>query len=280
MAHRWSGIRTSPRQFLIILAGGIIVAALSASSMHQALADEALEVDTALILAVDVSNSVDEGRYRLQMEGIALAIEDEAVVTAITAGTKGAILLSLIEWADKAEMTIDWHLIRNVEDARAFAGKVRSLPHRMGEYTCLSRMMDIVKETIIDRIPAAAARVVLDVSGDGIDNCAVPSASDAMRDELIANDITINGLPIIVKGENDLVGAGAYRAPGFGFHELLGNDNEPATTLDKWFREHVIGGPAAFLHTAQGYEDFGRAFRQKFVTEISAIETRTTTPVE
>jgi hypothetical protein len=231
-----------------------------------------IEVDTALILAVDVSNSVNDERYRLQMEGIARAIEDESVVAAITTGPKGGIALALVEWADRAQVTIDWHFVRNLDEAKTFAARVRKLPHNVGEYTCLARMLDIVKETVIDTIPARATRVVLDVSGDGIDNCALPGASDTLRDDLLSRGVTINGLPIIVKGENDVVGAGAYRAPGFGFHELLGNDTEAATTLDKWFKEHVIGGVGAFLHTANGYDDFGRAFRQKFVSEISSRE--------
>jgi hypothetical protein len=272
MAQRCSGIPARDRRFTTWVTGSLLAAALFGFSALPAFSQEPLEVDTALILAVDVSNSVDDQRYRLQMEGIALAIEDEAVVTAITSGARGGILLSLVEWADRADMTIDWHLVKSLEDARAFAAKVRALPHHMGEYTCLSRMMDIVNETMLDKIPANASRVVLDISGDGIDNCDVPSASDTLRDRLVDRGITINGLPIIVKGENDLVGEGAYRAPGFGFRELLGNENEPATTLDKWFRGHVIGGPAAFLQAAQGYEDFGRAFRQKFVTEISCLD--------
>lgn len=251
---------------------GVMAILLLAMSPGPVSAQSGPEVDTALILAVDVSNSVDADRYRLQMEGIARAIEEEAVVSTITGGAKGGILLSLVEWADSAQMTIDWHLVRNIEEARAFAAKVRSMPHRMGEYTCLSRMMDIVNETMLDQIPAVATRIVLDVSGDGIDNCAVPEATKNMRDTLNARGVTINGLPIIVKGENDLVGAGAYRAPGYGFQDILGDEIRPATTLDAWFREHLIGGPAAFLHAAQGYEDFGRAFRQKFVTEVSVLE--------
>lgn len=256
---------------LISLATGVLLATPSRVGLAEA---EAQRVDTALILAVDVSNSVDEARYSLQMEGIARAIEDAGVIDAITSGTNGGILLALVEWADKAEKTIDWHLVRNAGEARAFADKVRRLPHRAGEYTCLARMLAIVRETMLDDIPLKADRIVLDVSGDGIDNCALSKASNEARDALAARGVTINGLPIIVKGENDLVGAGAYRAPGFGFHETLGSETEGVTTLDKWFDAHLIGGPAAFLYLANGYEDFGRAFRQKFVTEISMRDQR------
>jgi hypothetical protein len=236
-------------------------------------AQEALGVDTALALAVDISDSVDDHRYRLQMEGIAQALEDESVLAAITSGPKGAIALALVEWADSAETTVDWQIVRNAADAARVAALIRVLPHRKGEYTCLARMMTLVKERALAEAPAAA-RKVLDVSGDGIDNCADATAGDLARDALVAEGVIINGLPIIVKGENDVVGSGAYRAPGYGLRELPRGPDTATTTLDKWFQEHVIGGPGAFVITAQGYSEFGKAFRQKFVTEVSGIEMR------
>lgn len=227
-------------------------------------------IDTALIIAVDVSDSVNNTRYELQMEGIARALEDRSVAAAITSGPSGSIAVALVEWADRADVTIDWQIIRNSSDAARVAGLVRDLKPRRGEYTCLTRMMQIVSTTILDTLPVKPERIVLDVSGDGIDNCADPSASDDIRDELIGKGVTINGLPIIVAGENDIVGSGAYRAPGYGLRELPRGPDTGTTTLDAWFLAHVIGGPAAFLMPANGYDDFGRAFRQKFVSEISA----------
>lgn len=228
-------------------------------------------VDTALIVAVDISDSVDASRYRLQMEGIARALEDKSVISAITGGPAGAVSVALVEWADKAEMTVDWETIRNAADAARIAARVRALQQHTGEYTCMARMMKIVAETMIDAIPARAGRIVIDVSGDGIDNCDDPATTETARDALAARNITINGLPIIVKGENDLVGSGAYRAPGYGLRELSRSPDDEIMTLDTWYRAHVIAGPSAFLQAAQGYDDFGRAFRQKFVTEISAL---------
>lgn len=227
-------------------------------------------VDTALVLAVDVSNSVDEQRYRLQIEGIARAVEDPGVMKAVLGGVNGAIAVALVEWADDAVVTLDWEVIRSAEDAQRVAAGIRALTHRRGEYTCMARMMRIVDEHVFNSLPATADRLVLDVSGDGIDNCADPSASDEIRDELIGRRVTINGLPIIVEGENQVVGSGAYRAPGYGLRELPSGPDTGTTTLDAWFYAHVVGGPAAFLLPANGYQDFGRAFRQKFVTEISA----------
>jgi hypothetical protein len=245
----------------------LLLALPAGRSSAPAGADD-VQADTALVLAVDVSDSVDAERYRLQMEGIARALEDPAVVDAITSGPRGGIVLSLLAWSDDAELVMPWQIIRNAEQARRVAGTVRTLPQKGGEYTCVARMLVRVHDNILPQATLRADRVVIDVSGDGIDNCAVRKASDEARDAIVAQGATINGLPIIVQGENDVVGVGTFRRPGFAFEDL-GLDRD-ATTLDAWYRDHVIGGAGGFLHVANGYEDFGRAFRHKFVTEISA----------
>lgn len=229
-------------------------------------------VDTALIVAVDVSQSVDEARYRLQMEGIAQALEDPGVLASVTNGTNGGILFSMVAWADTARQVLGWHRITSEADALAVAKLLRALPHDGGEFTCMARMLRTVAVSIIPAIPIKAQRVVVDVSGDGIDNCSDIEALHAERDRVLVSGATINGLPIMVPGENDVVGSGAYRAPGYGLRELPQRPDQETTTLDRWFKDHVIGGPGTFLMTAQGYNDFGRALRQKFVTEISAAK--------
>ncbi len=244
--------------------GAFLAAAVATATPGNA---QVPAVDTVLILAIDVSNSVDDARYALQMEGVARALEDPEVIAAISGGGAGSILLTIVAWSDRAEVALPWQIIASAEDGRKTAQMVRGLPQRRGEYTCVARMMGFVNNVVLPTIPTQAGRIVVDVSGDGIDNCAVRGTSDKERDLLIGAGVTINGLPIIVKGENDIVGAGAYRAPGYGL-DNLGPDTD-TTTLDAWYEEHVIGGPGSFLKVAQGYEDFGRAFRQKFVTEIS-----------
>jgi hypothetical protein len=256
--------RISVRYALAFAAPALIALWAVSSATAQAPA----EIDTALVLAVDVSDSVDEARYRLQMEGIARAIEDPAVVNAITSGAKGAIMLSLVAWADDAKLAMPWQLIRNQSDAFEVARRVRSLPHHSGQYTCLARMLRSVESETMPALPARADRVVIDVSGDGIDNCEVSAASNTARDTLVKGGATLNGLPIIVAGENDVVGAGTFRRPGFAFEDL-GLDRD-STTLDAWYNAHVVGGPGSFISPADGYEDFGRSFRRKFITEISA----------
>lgn len=230
---------------------------------------QALEVDTALVVAVDVSQSVDEERYRLQMEGIAQALEDPGVISAIVNGPQGGILFTMVAWSDATSQLLGWRRISSKDEAVATANEVRTLPNAGGEFTCMARMLRSVALRIVPSIPLKAHRVVIDVSGDGIDNCSDRDALHEERDRVLALPATINGLPIIVPGENDVVGSGAYRAPGFGLRELSRQPDKETTTLDQWYRDHVIGGPGTFLMVAQGYNDFGRALRQKFVTEIS-----------
>ena len=229
--------------------------------------------DTALVIAVDVSQSVDEARYKLQMQGIAAALEDPAVIAAITGGSEGRILVSLVTWSDKAEVSLPWQVISNTQEAMSVAAAIRATPNRGGEFTCMARMFRSLQNGVLRQIPMPAKRVVVDVSGDGIDNCDDTPASGIERDAMVATGVTINGLPIIVAGENDeIVGSGAYRKPGYDIYNL--SPDKDTTTLDAWYGKHVIGGAGAFLMPAKGYEDFGRAFRQKFVTEVSEAVAR------
>lgn len=201
-------------------------------------------VDTALVVSVDVSSSVDERRYRLQLDGIAAALEDPAVINAILSGPRGGILLSVVTWADRPKLSLPWMRLASREDAERAAIKVRAMPREGGEFTCLSKMLRFVSDKIIPQIPERALKVVVDVSGDGSDNCNPEEAPAAVRDDLVSRAVTINGLPIL--------------------------EGREAATLEDWYARHVVGGAGSFVLAADGYDDFGRAIRQKFVTEISA----------
>ncbi len=232
-----------------------------------------LAVDTALVVSVDVSNSVNEDRYKLQMEGIATALEDKSVIDAIINGPNGGILFSMVTWADRPNFSLPWMRIGAKEEALAVATKVRKLPQQLGEFTCMTRMMRSVNDKIMSQVPAQATRLVLDVSGDGTDNCNAEEAIETVRDELVANGVTVNGLPINVGDPGDPVGEGAYRAPGSDFEDSsLAAKKTGPTTLEQWFTDHVKGGTGAFVLPANGYADFGRAIRQKFVIEISGMK--------
>lgn len=203
----------------------------------------AAEVDTALVVSVDVSNSVDEHRYKLQMEGIAAALEDKSVQDVILSGPRGGILFTMVSWADRPQVSVPWIRIRSRADAVAAAEKVRQVPRHGGEFTCMSRMMRFVSDKVVTQVPVKAARLVIDVSGDGSDNCNPEEPVKAVRDELVEGNAIVNGLPIL--------------------------EGREAATLGPWFRDNVMGGPGAFVLAAEGYGDFGRAIKQKFVLEIS-----------
>jgi Protein of unknown function (DUF1194) len=200
-------------------------------------------VDVALVLAVDVSGSVDDSRFALQMEGIASAFEDREVQSTILSGQFGALLVTLVNWSQKPQIAVPWRVIASPADATAFAADVRRAPRRAEDFTCMSLMMQAVGDKVLPLMPLPADRMVVDISGDGRDNCNPRTAVDSLRDGLVADRVTINGLPIKAGREAD--------------------------TIAPWYEQHVIGGAAAFLLPANGYQDFGRAIRQKFIIEIS-----------
>lgn len=203
-------------------------------------------VDTALVIAVDVSNSVDQRRYRLQMSGIAAALEDPAVVGTILNGAQGAILVSLVAWSDKPRIALDWMRISSQEDAAAVADRIRHLERITGEFTCLAEMLRYLNDKVLPTVPARAIRKVVDVSGDGSDNCNSSVATPAIRDEIVGYGTIVNGLPILEGAE--------------------------AASLEDWYDKNVKGGQGSFVLPADGFEDFGRAIRQKFIVEISGRE--------
>jgi len=222
--------------------GAAVVASLPAVAWPQAGGER---VDTALIVSVDVSSSVDEQRYRLQMEGIAKALEDPAVIDAILNGPNGGILFSLVTWADKPHVAVPWAKITNRAQAIAIAGQVRRLPQNGGDFTCLTGMLRHIADKIVPQVPMAATRVIVDVSGDGSDNCNPAEPIESVKNELAQSGVTINGLPIL--------------------------EGREAATLEGWYKANVVAGPGAFVLPANGFEDFGRAMRQKFVIEISGL---------
>lgn len=225
--------------------------------------------DVALVLSVDVSDSVDDARYRLQMDGIAQALEDPGVIATITSGQTGRIMLAMAVWADRTELAIPWTPIANKADALALADRIRHLKRYGGEFTCLARMLGNIGDTVLATLPIAVSRVIVDVSGDGVDNCSSDATTRTNRDALVNRGVTINGLPII-ENPGEIVGAGAYRAPGEALENLRALESREQLTLDGWYRDNVMGGELAFILPANGYADFARAMRQKFVNEISA----------
>lgn len=200
-------------------------------------------VDLALVLAVDVSESVDAARYSLQMNGLATALEAREVQASILSGPHQSMLIALVQWSNRPALSLPWTLLTSAGDVQRFAVRIRRLRRASNGFTCMSAALRTIADKLLTQLPVPAERVVVDVSGDGRENCNPPEIVDQVRDELAANGVTVNGLPIL--------------------------EGDEAATLEAWYRDHLIGGPNAFLVPAESFDDFDRAIRRKFVTEIS-----------
>lgn len=260
---------TIPTAAVLLLAALVMAFLGRPSSAH---AEDA--VDTALVMAVDISQSVDEMRYRLQMEGIAQALEDPDVIRVVTSGPRHAILFTLIGWADTARVLLPWTWIASASDAAAVAKMLRSLPSTSGEYTCLGRMLKYLGDVTLNPVPVRAERIVVDVSGDGPDNCTSVRYVADQRDRLVRGGAIINGLPILDDDAEQPLQRW-NRAPGSAQEEFPLPSKQDAGTLPRWYERYVMGGEGAFVITAEGYEDFARAIRRKFIQEIAWPGSRT-----
>ena len=126
--------------------------------------------DTALVLAVDVSESVTPERYTLQMEGIARAFHDRDVQGGILSGAHHSMFVTLVEWSNRPFVVLPWTLITSAEDADAVADKIRAAPRADNQFTCMSRALRHHRRQGPAVPPGAGRATVIDVSGDGRDN--------------------------------------------------------------------------------------------------------------
>ena len=227
----------------------MVWAALLAGSAADA-AD--LPVDLELVLAVDVSGSIDAEEARQQREGYVAAIADRAVIEAIGANFHRRIAVAYLEWAsgDYQHVVVDWSLIEDAASAQAFAARLAASPRRSARWTSISAAIDAAVP-LFDGNGYAGERRVIDVSGDGPNNRGRP-VRDA-RDGAVAQGIVINGLPIL----ND-------RPQPFDLPTPM------AMALDRYYADHVIGGPGSFVLPAKDFTDFRNAILSKLIREIAA----------
>ena len=211
-------------------------------------------VDLQLVLAADVSRSIDDGEFELQRQGYVSALQDPRVISAIQGGSIGAIAITYVEWAGIGEqkVVVGWTVVRDGEGAAILADQIRKAPRSFYGHTSISDAIDFSMQHF-EKSGAMSERRVIDVSGDGTNNSgrAVTSA----RDDANAKGVIVNGLAII----NDNINFGylAHTHPPGGF--------------PNYYRENVIGGPGAFLLQVINFESFADAMVQKLVTEISAV---------
>jgi hypothetical protein len=223
-------------------------------------AARAESVDVALVLAADVSRSVDEGEFKLQREGYATGITSPRVLAAIQAGTHREIAVCFIEWAgpDEQNVVVKWTVIGDAEAAEDFAANLRKEPRSFMGRTSISAAIDFAMVEFA-KSGVTADRRIIDVSGDGTNNAGRP-ITDA-RDEAVAKGVTINGLAIINQ-----------RPEGY-----LYAHTQPPGGLPNWYKDNVIGGPGSFLQVVQDFSTFGDAITNKLLSEIAEADGRSST---
>lgn len=209
---------------------------------HRA-ATAQVPVDVELVLAIDCSYSVDLEEFSLQVLGLSDAFRSPEVIRAISDGRFGRIGVSVLQWSsyESQQLAIPWMLVDGPDNALALAGRIAEMPRLTAEgATSISSAIDAAVAAL-DISPFSSIRRVIDISGDGRNNSGAPLA--IARARALDRNITINGLAIL----NDV------------------------PTLDYYYKQQLIGGPAAFVLKANDYEDYIKAIRLKLLKEIRSF---------
>ena len=212
-------------------------------------------VDAAIVLAADVSRSIDDEEFALERRGYADALRSQQFIDAISTGPHGAIALAYMEWAGDGEERVvaDWAVIRNLADARAFAAAMTAAPRSYLGRTAIGAAIDF-SFALFAESAFETSRRVIDVSGDGTSNQG--RLVTEARDAAVGAGAVINGLAIFNKKAAMM---GGY----------LAMHTNPPGGLAQYYRENVIGGPGAFVVPIDDFRTFGEAMMRKLVNEIA-----------
>ena len=225
-----------------IMATAAIIAATAAWALAApAAAAERTKVDLELILMADASGSVDEDEFALQRGGTAAALTDPRIINAIKYGRLGRIALAYVEWSgpELQEIIVPWTLIETAADLAAVASRLERTPRQLFSGGTAIGDALLYGAASIEANAFDGLRRVIDLSGDDRDIDGIPAAE--ARDRVVAQGVTINGLPVL----------------------------EWAYKLDEFFRDNVIGGAGAFYEPVVKFKDFQVAFRRKLIREIA-----------
>jgi hypothetical protein len=246
MRNRWLPLLAIAASATATGFSGWVQAGVEAGPTVQADTD----VDVELVLAVDVSYSMDPDEQALQREGYIAALRSREFLDALKHGTHGRIAVTYVEWASVTDQKIlmPWRLIDGADTAGAVADEIARAPYRRAYRTSISGALAFAAAQFASSGYHGIRRVI-DVSGDGANNQGPPVV--VIRNEVVAQGITINGLPIMLKAP----------APG-----SIDIDN-----LDVYYEDCVIGGPAAFVVPIRELEQFKDATRTKLVLEIAGL---------
>jgi len=237
------------RTLLLLILTGVAAVPAAAAAAEQ--------VDLLLVLAADVSRSVDNAKFQLQREGYAAAISDPRVLDAIRSGRNGRVGLTFVEWSGvgSQRVLIDWTTIGDAESARGFGDRLLEAPRSFADRTSISGAIEFAMGQLA-RAPYAPARRTIDISGDGTNNAG--GDVTVARDKAIAQGVTINGLVIL--SETPLAWNPDHTNPPGG--------------LQNYYRNNVIGGPGAFVLVAENFNSFGRAIVKKMIAEVAQAGAR------
>jgi hypothetical protein len=234
------------------MAGGD-VASIAAPNLPHRLAQSSDKpvVDVELILATDVSYSMDMDELAVQREGYAQAIASKEFLQALKALPNGKISVTYFEWAaaNDQKVIIPWRLIDGPETADAVANEISKIPVRRASRTSISGAIYFAMP-LFDQDPYHGLRRVIDISGDGANNNGAPVVG--ARDEAVSRGIIINGLPIMVK------------EPTFSTMDI--------ENLDFYYEDCVIGGPGSFVVSIKDRDKFKEAIRTKLLLEVAGKE--------
>lgn len=228
---------------------------MAAAMFAPAAARAADEVDLLLVLAVDVSRSIDAAKFQLQREGYAAAVADPRVLEAIRSGRTGRIGLSLVEWSGVGaqKVVIDWSIIADQNSAKGFGDRLLEAPRSFADRTSISGAIAFATGQLV-RAPYESSRRTIDVSGDGTNNAGRDVGQQ--RDEAVGQGITINGLVIL--SENPMAWNPDHTNPPGG--------------LANYYKTNVIGGANAFVMVAENFKSFGQAIIKKMIAEVAQAE--------
>lgn len=210
------------------------------------------KVDLLLVLAADVSRSIDAEKFQLQRNGYAAALANPRVLDAIASGRYARIGVTFVEWSGigKQKVVIDWTLIGDATAAKGFGDRLLEAPRSFADRTSISGGIEFAMAQLA-AAPYESSRRTIDVSGDGTNNAGRDVTM--ARDEAVAKGITINGLPIL--SANPM-----FWNP---------DHTNPPGGLANYYRDNVIGGPTAFVRVAKDFNAFGDAIIEKMIAEVS-----------
>jgi hypothetical protein len=230
----------------------LLASILGAVILLPAAAFAGEDVDLLLVLAADVSRSVDAAKFQLQREGYAAAISDPRVLDTIRSGHNGRIGVTFLEWSGVGaqHVVIDWTTVGDTAAAKDFGDRLLEAPRSFADRTSISGAIEFAMG-VLTQAPYHSTRQTIDISGDGTNNAGRDVAE--LRDEAVAKGITINGLVIL--SENPMAWNPDHTNPPGG--------------LDNYYRNNVIGGPGAFVMVAKDFNSFGQAIIGKMIAEVA-----------